>query len=101
MPKTSSYTAMLPDSSGRVPYTAEDDAVWRDLMARQLPSVQARMATPYLDGLRRLDLPTDRVAQCNEVSARLADGARWPLSTTNWAGWRRVTLSAPPDWRQP
>jgi phenylalanine-4-hydroxylase len=77
MPKTSSYTAMLPDSSGRVPYTAEDDAVWRDLMTRQLPSVQARMATPYLDGLRRLDLPTDRVAQCNEVSARLTKATGW------------------------
>lgn len=77
MPKTSTYTAMIPDPSGRVPYTPADDAVWHDLMARQMPSVQARMALPYLDGLRRLALPQDRVAQCSEVSVGLAATTGW------------------------
>lgn len=77
MPKTSTYTAMIPDAAGRVPYSPEEDAVWRDLIVRQLPSVQARMAAPYLDGLQRLGLPMDRVAQCTEVSARLAEATGW------------------------
>ena len=77
MPKSTSYVAMLPDAEGRVPYTAEDDAVWHDLVARQLPSVRARMARPYLDGLARLDLPTNRVAQCTEVSASLRKLTGW------------------------
>jgi phenylalanine-4-hydroxylase len=77
MPKTSTYTAMMPDQSGRVPYAPADDAVWHDLMARQMPSVQARMATPYLEGLQRLALPVDRVAQCTEVSVRLAATTGW------------------------
>lgn len=77
MPKTSTYTAMSPDAAGKVPYSPEEDSVWRDLMARQMPSVQARMAAPYLEGLRRLSLPTDRVAQCTEVSASLSKATGW------------------------
>ncbi len=77
MPKTTTYTAMTPDASGRVPYAPEEDAVWRDLMARQMPSVQARMAAPFLEGLQRLSLPVDRVAQCSEVSARLSGFTGW------------------------
>ena len=77
MTKTTSYVAMAPDASGRVPYSAADDAVWHDLLARQMPAVQARMAKPYLDGLRRLDLPRDRVAQCTEVSAALTAATGW------------------------
>jgi phenylalanine-4-hydroxylase len=77
MPKTSTYNAMPPDQTGHVPYSHEEDSVWRDLMARQMPAVQARMAKPYLEGLGRLSLPTDRVAQCNEVSASLTKATGW------------------------
>ncbi|MGB5836515.1 MAG: phenylalanine 4-monooxygenase [Albidovulum sp.] len=77
MPKSTSYVARKPDAVGRIAYGVEEDAVWRDLMARQLPSVQARMAAPYLDGLARLNLPADRVAQCADVSARLAATTGW------------------------
>lgn len=79
MPKTTTYAAKQPDAEGYVPYDAEDDAVWRDLMARQLPSVQAKMARPYLDGLARLDLPLTRVAQCREVSKRLGAATGWSV----------------------
>jgi phenylalanine-4-hydroxylase len=77
MAKSTSYVAMQPDAEGLIPYTAENDAVWRDLLARQLPAVRERMARPYLDGLARLDLPRDRVAQCTEVSARLGAATGW------------------------
>lgn len=77
MPKTTSYVAMLPDAKGHVPYTAQDDAVWRDLLARQMLSVQAHMARPYLDGLARLNLPNTRVAQCNEISEVLREATGW------------------------
>ena len=77
MPKSTDYVARLPDATGHIPYDAAEDAVWRDLLARQLPSVRARMAAPYLDGLARLDLPTDRVAQCAEVSEVLRAKTGW------------------------
>lgn len=77
MPKSTTYVAMPPDAEGNVPYSAADDSVWHDLLERQMPSVQARMARPYLDGLARLDLPTHRVAQCREVSERLRATTGW------------------------
>lgn len=77
MPKSTDYVAKLPDPSGRIPYDADEDGVWHDLMARQLPSVLERMATPYLDGLAQLALPTDRVAQCTEVSQTLGALSGW------------------------
>ena len=46
MPKSTDYAARLPDGSGHIAYDAAEDSVWHDLMARQLPSVQQRMAGP-------------------------------------------------------
>lgn len=77
MPKSTAYQARLPDAQGHITYSAEDDAVWRDLYARQAPAVRRHAATPFLDGLDRLDLPLDRVPQCTEVSARLKDMTGW------------------------
>ncbi|MGV8989656.1 MAG: phenylalanine 4-monooxygenase [Cypionkella sp.] len=77
MPQITNYVAKLPDATGRIAYAPEDDTVWHDLMARQMPSVAARMAKPYLEGLGRLNLPSDRVAQCAEVSLQLAEATGW------------------------
>lgn len=71
------YKAKLPDATGHIPYDPEEDAVWRDLIVRQMPSVQDRMAQPYLTGLARLNLPMTRVAQCAEVTAVLRVATQW------------------------
>ena len=57
MPKSTEYAAKVADDRGFIAYDAEEDAVWRDLMAQQLPAVRDRMASPYLRGLDLLDLP--------------------------------------------
>ncbi|GAB1360801.1 phenylalanine 4-monooxygenase [Rhodobacter sp.] len=77
MPKSTTYQARLPDASGHIAYDAEDDAVWHDLIARQIPAVSDRMSRVYLAGLDLLDLPRDRVAQCAEVSATLRALTGW------------------------
>ena len=77
MPTSAAYVARPPDATGRIRYDATEDAVWRDLMARQMPHVTERMASPYLDGLARLRLPADRVAQCVEVSRTLRATTGW------------------------
>ncbi|GAB4386992.1 phenylalanine 4-monooxygenase [Albidovulum sp.] len=77
MPKSTRYVAKTPDARGFIAYDAAEDAVWRDLVARQLPAVRAHMARPYLDGLERLGLPRDRVPQCPEVSAALEPLTGW------------------------
>ncbi|NUB44656.1 phenylalanine 4-monooxygenase [Fertoebacter nigrum] len=77
MPKSTSYEAKIPDATGRIGYTPEEDAVWRDLVARQMPNVRRHMARPYLDGLAAVDLPADRVPQCPDVSAVLEPLTGW------------------------
>lgn len=77
MPKSTEYAAKQPDSNGRIAYDAAENAVWRDLMARQRASVQCHMARPYLDGLARLNLPHDRVPDCAEVSDKLREATGW------------------------
>jgi phenylalanine-4-hydroxylase len=79
MPKSTRYTAKLPDASGHIAYDADEDAIWAALVARQMPNVRKWAARPWLDGLARLDLPLSRVPQCAEVSARLRDLTGWQV----------------------
>ena len=80
MPISTAYQAMLPDANGHITYSAEDDAVWRDLYARQVPAVRRHGAAAFLDGLDRLALPATHVPQCTEVSARLKDLTGWQVT---------------------
>ena len=77
MPKSTEYDAKHPDADGFIAYDAEEDAVWRDLYAQQLPAVRRHMATPYLRGLELLQMPADRVPQCPDISARLGGLTGW------------------------
>jgi len=72
MAKSSSYRSKTPDETGIIAYTAEEDAVWRDLYARQEALLPGRVSQATLDGLAALDLPKDRVPQLPEVNERLA-----------------------------
>ncbi len=77
MPKSTEYRAKTPDAQGFIAYDQEEDAVWRDLLVRQMPEVRRHMSHPYLDGLAKLDLPVDRVPQCPDLSARLVALTGW------------------------
>lgn len=79
MPKNTTYVAKQPDSAGFIDYSREEDAVWRDLYAQQLPNVQTHAATAYLDGLARVGMSQTRVPQCPEVSATLRDLTGWQV----------------------
>ena len=79
MPKSTAYTAKIPDESGYITYTPEEDAVWRDLVAAQLPNVRMYSAPEYLAGLERMDLPKDRVPQCPDLSEILRDLTGWQV----------------------
>ena len=79
MPKSTSYAAKIPDAQGHIAYDAEEDAVWRDLYARQLPNGQAHSARAYLDGLARVGLPETRVPQCPDVSETLRALTGWQV----------------------
>jgi phenylalanine-4-hydroxylase len=74
-----SYLAKEPDAAGRIAYTTEEDAVWTDLVARQWPMVEAHAAAPYLKGLQLLDMASDRVPQCPDLSEKLRELTGWQV----------------------
>ena len=79
MPKSTAYVAKVPDATGHISYTAEEDLVWRDLCAQQVPNVRRHASTAYLDGLAAVNLPLDRVPQCGEVSEVLRARTGWEV----------------------
>ncbi|MBT0959334.1 phenylalanine 4-monooxygenase [Alphaproteobacteria bacterium KMM 3653] len=80
MPKTTKYKAKVPDAQGFIAYTADEDAVWRDLAAQQYAPVRAHAARAFLAGQEKLDLPQDRVPQCTEVSEKLMEMTGWRVA---------------------
>ncbi|MET8039338.1 phenylalanine 4-monooxygenase [Micromonospora sp. NPDC005215] len=64
-------TYQLGDPVPEVEYTAEEVDLWRQVVA-DLQEKHRRYAAPeFLDGSRRLDIPTDRLPQLREISGRL------------------------------
>jgi phenylalanine-4-hydroxylase len=80
MVKTSAYAARMPDKDGNIVYTADDDKVWADLFAAQMPNVKRCSAPPVLAGYSKLNLPADRVPQCNDVSETLRALTGWQVT---------------------
>jgi len=80
MAKLSKYVAKVPDASGYIAYTDEEHAVWHDLITRQRPIVEKYACKEYLEALDVMRFPTDRIPQCNEVSAVLRKHTGWEVA---------------------
>jgi len=70
-PEPSAYVSPTPGPDGLVAYSAEENAVWRDLYARQMKLLPGRVVPAFLEGVERLALPADRVPQLCELDRRL------------------------------
>ncbi|WP_416305574.1 phenylalanine 4-monooxygenase [Neptunicella sp. SCSIO 80796] len=80
MSKESGYVSRLPDSNGIVHWTTEENAIWQELLERQLSLMEGRACDEFLRGLELLNLPQDRVPQLHEVNAILAATTGWKIS---------------------
>ena len=68
------------DPIPRVRYTAEEDQLWATV-TRELGALHEGLAAAvWRDGARRMALPTDRVPQLADVSARLDELTGWTIS---------------------
>lgn len=54
------------------PYTAEEHALWRTVLDALDPQHRRYACAEYLEAVRRLDLPRERIPQLREVSERVA-----------------------------
>lgn len=73
------YRSKPVNQEGRVEWSREEDAIWRDLVTRQMGVIQNRACKAYLHGLTLLDLPQDRVPQLPEINRVLMEITGWQV----------------------
>jgi phenylalanine-4-hydroxylase len=77
--KTSTYESKQPDAKGHIPYSAEENAVWRDLMERQVSLLEGRACRPWIEAHREMNFPKNRVPQLKDVSQVLRPRTGWTV----------------------
>jgi phenylalanine-4-hydroxylase len=65
------YVSRQPDKNGRIRYTDEENAIWHDLITRQVPMLPGRACPQWINAMKAMDFPTDRIPQLDEVSGVL------------------------------
>ncbi len=80
MSKLSQYVSPLPDASGVVRYTDDENAIWAELYARQEKAVQGKCCDEFLQGLDLINMPKDRVPQLPEISRVLKRETGWEVA---------------------
>jgi phenylalanine-4-hydroxylase len=78
--KQTKYVSRLPDASGRIQYTDEENAIWAELFARQKQAIRGKACDEFLQGMDLLRLPEDRVPQLAEVSQGLKRETGWEVA---------------------
>ena len=73
------YHSKPVSQEGWVEWSLEEDAIWRDLVKRQLDVIDDRACEAYLHGLTLLDLPLDRVPQLPEINQVLKETTGWQV----------------------
>lgn len=82
--------APIPDA----PYTPEEHGVWRAIWEALEPAHQRHACAEYLECVRRLDLPRERIPQLNEVTAKVQDLSGFRLEPVAGLVEPRVFLEA-------
>ncbi|TLU64850.1 phenylalanine 4-monooxygenase [Thalassotalea litorea] len=77
MAKSTTYVSKAADDDGNICWTEQENRIWQKLYARQIECIEDKACQEYLDGLKLLALPQDRVPQLNEVSAVLERTTGW------------------------
>jgi phenylalanine-4-hydroxylase len=74
------YIAKAPNSKGIVDFSAEENDTWKILFERQMEVVQERGCDEYLKGLKALEMHSDRIPQCGEISEVLQQKTGWSVA---------------------
>jgi len=77
MTKHTKYVSKTPNEQGVIQWTAQENKTWQTLITRQLSLLENKACDEYMEGLKKLQLPTDRIPQLGDVSKVL-------LETTGW-----------------
>lgn len=71
MPLNADYESKTPGPDGRIAYTVDEHAVWRDLFDLQMGVLKDYACAAYLEGQDILGMSRDAIPQVPEINARL------------------------------
>jgi phenylalanine-4-hydroxylase len=71
------YTAKFPDETGYIDFNKTEDQTWQTLIDRQDKVVVGRACPAFIDGLKILDMPRNKVPQCKDINKVLMDCTGW------------------------
>ncbi len=77
MGKATKYVSKDADENGIIHWTEEENSTWQALIERQLKCIKGKACDEYLLGLEKIQLPTDRIPQLEEVSKVLRETTGW------------------------
>lgn len=79
-PKGTKYVSRKANKNGLIDYSEEENAVWHDLITRQIPMLPNRACNPWIDALNEMNFPIDRIPQLNDVSGVLQKHTGWSVT---------------------
>ncbi|REL36171.1 phenylalanine 4-monooxygenase [Thalassotalea euphylliae] len=77
MGKATKYVSKKADDNGFIHWSEEENQTWQALIERQLACVQGKACDEYMQGLEKLNLPTNRIPQLSEVNQVLMAETGW------------------------
>ena len=77
---SSRYVAHVPDSQGKINYSAEENCMWNILFERQMKLVPGRACDEFLTGLDVLGLNAKAIPQIPDLSQRLKNITGWQVA---------------------
>ncbi|REL27586.1 phenylalanine 4-monooxygenase [Thalassotalea euphylliae] len=77
MGKATKYVSKQADENGVIHWSEEENQTWQALIERQLACVQGKACDEYMHGLKKLNLPKDRIPQLSEVNQVLLAETGW------------------------
>lgn len=77
MPKSTQYQSRESDENGFIAWSDEENQIWSELYARQIPLVKERACQEYLDGLELLNLSQNKIPQLPDINRVLMEKTGW------------------------
>jgi len=74
------YISREPDAAGVIQYSDEENCIWAELYQRQSALIRGRACEEFLQGLRQLQLPIDRVPQLSDASRPMLQATGWQVA---------------------
>ena len=71
------YVSRQPDRQGHIHYSTDENAMWLALLERQATQIPNRACSAYLDGLKKLNLPSTHIPQLHDIDEVLQATTGW------------------------